>query len=725
MSVLADFDWLLEMSRPALERLIQARFSPPGTDPDETDPPFEVNQPGLYMIVYPPTLTLSPQTSNIILTLRFEEMTLSVDPFEVGPLYGTITVTAALSFHDEHPTPATTTRFITLDLPNAQAHVNFDADSQAKLAGFPTYQADADARATTYVRSVPQPLLPERGFDIDSRRDGSIRPPQRFTRLDTALCIDADTVGWFADLLSDRAGAGDPRQKTGRATADGENISVSLSANAFRRLIYCRSAAIQFRAGDLLTPFAVMAGLTDQQAVDQAAAEFEADPPAALASIPSACGTAPSRNRDGVDITHLSCDFAEGHINVGGSFHKSGFCYEASGTFHQQLTLAIGNNNAITATFSPNPPKVDINSDIDFACHAAIVAIGVLAGGWTFAYFTQDIGLMIASGLIGGPEITAAALKPGLENDARDQVKKTNAPNQNAGMDDFGHVALKNPVRITPEALTFGGNLDLPLPAWEQPPRVNLTSTTSLLEPRHKVSQGTYHFKGTATCPPGDFKFTEFEDSLIATVTARPTLLGKHPAWEWWIESWRGYYLTNSQPVLLDRKPLTTPGRQVQLSVDARFRLPMPDGTTVNDSLVTLHYALTGNQVTLRNVASQGNFGITVVARATGGKPERNAQSAIGLTFTGNAVEFGKDYDDHMFRCQINKIKAAAKTVSTDLWDVFRNPPPDPRVQPVADLIRLTSLTSRTELTEVLGHLRVLHGDDVVNAALTQAFNAG
>jgi hypothetical protein len=65
--------------------------------------------------------------------------------------------------------------------------------------------------------------------------------------------------------------------------------------------------------------------------------------------LPGSCGPAGGFDTQGVTVSNISDSFAKGHIDINGSVSKSGFCYDANGTFHGTITFSISGT-----TLTPN-----------------------------------------------------------------------------------------------------------------------------------------------------------------------------------------------------------------------------------------------------------------------------------------------------------------------------------------------------------------------------------
>ena len=66
-----------------------------------------------------------------------------------------------------------------------------------------------------------------------------------------------------------------------------------------------------------------------------------------------------------LNITSIIYSFASDHIDINGTFEKSGGCYEASGSFHGTIKFSIS-GKTITPIVTMDEPDIDV--DLDWYC---------------------------------------------------------------------------------------------------------------------------------------------------------------------------------------------------------------------------------------------------------------------------------------------------------------------------------------------------------------------
>ncbi|MNU25631.1 hypothetical protein D3C71_139810 [compost metagenome] len=96
--------------------------------------------------------------------------------------------------------------------------------------------------------------------------------------------------------------------------------------------------------------------------------------------------------REGVRLTNLSVRPADDHIVLTGRVAKSGFCYEASGSFTARIRVAIVGGELRVSFETDNP---DIDLDIPWYCWIGAAVLGALLGGVIFGVTGTIVGAII------------------------------------------------------------------------------------------------------------------------------------------------------------------------------------------------------------------------------------------------------------------------------------------------------------------------------------------
>ena len=160
-----------------------------------------------------------------------------------------------------------------------------------------------------------------------------------------------EALGMFAMLIP--GPAGNFRDRVGTVVTEGNDLAISISPPAFRRIIFCPQLP------GILFPM------------------MPTPPP-----LPPVCGIAASVSIRGVTLTSISDTFAEGRIEIRGRVTDSGFCFDAVGTFRIDLSFGIAPGGMALAPIT-GPPDVDVDIDIPFLCWfvSAMIphALGVIA----------------------------------------------------------------------------------------------------------------------------------------------------------------------------------------------------------------------------------------------------------------------------------------------------------------------------------------------------------
>jgi hypothetical protein len=715
MSLTADYDFVFELSRNVLLKLIQANGSLRGTP---LAPPFEFGLPApiggvqadTHFIIKDLSLSLIARTDNLILTLPFEDSSVITDALALTPLEGELTIQAQVQVVDSKVNQ----RSVTLNLQGATGRLLLNQPSRDRVAAqfrgaaLPLTVADFETQAgaafTSFVRGQSNPIL--QTFNVVPGRDGTLAPSLQLERFDKVFNINDQTMALFGIFLASRHGAGNASLKTQTAMRGGDDVALSISPEAFRRIIFCRTMAIRNLQRRLIDEIReANPGLTPDQvsarARDEAAARIQANPALIASLTPSACGSEGSVEEEhGVKVTSLVDTFVEGGIDINGTFEKSDDCYEASGDFHQRMSMEIVNGR-MNPILTPNPPTVNVDVDVDFWCKVGALLLGSFVYGPIGIFLA---GVTIAVGEHIGEVIAEGAVPP--------------RPSNPINFPTFRNVTFTNPVRISPEGLTLGGQMRIFAPISAFSRRIDISGSVSTLTSR-TLSQGVYHYEGNSTCPPGDFDYTEMAQEQSGVYIARPELLGRPLKFEWTLETHRGFYLSHQKPELVGRVVLTEPSGTIELPADVSYPFPLPGGTTLQGEKVKIRYQISGNQnrvlndqITLWNVPPYNNYTLTLRVKAVWPQG-KEMESSLGDSFEGDKIVLEPDYLAHMMRCQLTVIKLKAKT-----GPILESPSrpgrePDPRTLELVNILSSVLISGRLDSMKVLSDLRLQYGESV------------
>ncbi len=686
MSVMAGFDFVLELSNAALLDLIKANLKIQGTP---ANPPFEVTVPisagsvtgNGHIIVNKLLLDLNANDT-VTLTLLFNNgSVIATSPMAltISALDGNIKITAPLRLASG---TGANQRTLGVDLSTATVAVNFSQNAQSKitfaLAGTPITLQMVNSLVvqalTTFVHNLGAVTFPL-GFKVVSGKEGTLSPGLQFEKLE-AHCIPntsraKQALGVFGILILANHAKGKHALKTATAIPAGRDVCISISPEAFHKKVLCPELAKK------LLP-----------------AEYQKDPAAAIAKLPTTCGASGSISYQGVQVTSITSSFAQGHINLDGTVEKSGFCYEADGSFHGEITLTT-DGTKLKPKLKVDEPDVDVS--IPWYCWLAAAVISFAIGG-------------VIGSIVG---IIAVAIVDAIVNAVADSLFGSSAlpglkPAPLGGISG----ASFDTVSIAPAGLTVGGKVDVKLPT---PATRSVAVKGSVVTVKSKVlSTGTFH---NTFCVVGDFPYTEKSQSQVGTYQVIPTLMGRPLKLTWGISAGNVGPL-GAPTVVSSRVTLTgTKGTVTIPKVASQFPFPLPDGTIVKQD-VHIGYEISGNSVKLTNVPKEGNYYFWLHVRAE--DPLGNVCEATKQgRFQGDAVAIGNDFDRKMADCldRLNQKLKALSFQANERLTRYGFPPvnyPAPR-----EMLAFVNSILSSEVPEadvILAYTRLVHGPSFFRA---------
>jgi hypothetical protein len=682
MSLMAGFDIVIEVSRATLLNLIKANLQLQGVP---LAPPFQIDIPIVdagqagtaNLIVTDVKLSLNGGTDTVTVTLVFEDTTISIGAQTISALDGTIDIRASVQIV---PTGGAHQQSIGVNFGQATAPVNFSPHAKGVIAqklkgsglGEGQFEDLANQAVITFVHSLGIVVLQANArFTVVPGTDGLLAPLQ-FEKLSTVRCIGDQALAIFGILLAANDANGDAAQKTTTAiknatlqSADiGHDICVSISPEAFRQLIFCPDTVREFVRDETKT--STPAGLK-----------------AAIATLPSCCGSAGSvEDNHGVQFTRICDTFADGHINIDGNFQKSGFCYDATGSFHNEITLAIS-GTTITASISQDKPNINIS--MPFLCQAAWALLNVLS-----IFIGSEIGRIVSRVL--------SSIASHSE-DPRQPPPPVNLTGfANARFDDLA---------TTLEGLSMNGNVPVRVPAspFERKIEIQGAVSTNSSAP---ISNGIYNYQGSPDCAAKSFPYIEVSQQQSGVFHAIPTLMGRPLKIEWFLEIYKGIWGFNTAPELISRVALDQSNGLARLTSDVRFPLPLPGGAGVTGRTVEIGYSVNNDVVTLTNTSTDGNYNITLHVKATD-PASHVVENVIGVAFTGVAVQIGGGFDDYMRLCQIASRNRISKIRTIPQSIPLGGDPGS--LENLAELTQLILSQGGEEIDQLLSDLQVSYGE--------------
>jgi hypothetical protein len=664
MSLMAGYDLILEVSRVTVEQLLKVYIQLDGAS---ANPPFEVQ--------IPVTAPVSGLVSVIVTDLHLElfgdrgarvtfpftggSAIFESPPRTISLLDGTMTATAEVALIDA---PAPQVKLLGVNLAAATVDIQFTPASEGRiasgLAGTPLdltgFRNLALSLLTDFVHKQGQQTIPQPAFKVVPGIIGSISQG-RFERLE--LHNFGNSILLTGMLIPGKPG-GDPGQKNVTALQPGHDVAVCIGPDAFHRLIYCPSLAEP-------------AGIT-------------------AAQLPPTCGTAGSYEKDGVKLTRMADTFANGWIDINGTAEKSGFCYEASGSFHARIVLSAS-GSMLTSKVFLDPPSMTVKTD--WYCDLVTALLG-------------PIGLAIRAAVQSSMNKATATMR-----DSVAALSGASGPGFGTGASG----ATVDQVMVTPEAIILNGKVPVGLP-FPETRRVEISGAVATTA-SSPVSSGTYHVP--RGCMRGDYPYTESQESQTGTYIAVPILMARPVALEWRLENWGGYWTYGSSPPLISSAALTgLSGQAVLTGVECHFPVPLPQGTMVRQP-VHVDYTLPTNTVKLKNKPAEGVYLITLKVRATDAQGNV-VETGVGVPFDGDVVAMGGDYQERLALCAA-RARARAKKMRPKPRRVPRWVPVDkPSPGRIKRFVRRLARVKTSEGEQLLAHAKLGHGKSFYHAVLSR-----
>ena len=663
MSLMAGFDFVSEISNATLLDMIKANADLDGVP---LRPPFELTLPfpggSAHVVVDGMELDLHDDDT---LSLHFNFLDTSAvlgsPPLRVVcKLSGTISVRAPIELAG-----LGSSRQITVATAAATVDVTYSAQAEQTLADdlagsgltVAQFKALADQAITSLVRGAQDFSMPM-GFNVVSG-DGSLNP-LRFSSVQVHCIGHSDrtrqALGVFGNLLAATQNNGDHTQKTATAIPAGSDMAVSISPGAFHALVFCPAAANSLNV--------------------------------AVNDLPTTCGSSSGLGVQGVTLESMVDTFADGAIHVGGRVAKSGFCYDADGTFHGVITLTASGSQ-IQPHLHMDEPDVDI--DIPWYCY---LAVGVVLGPISVAV------LAIVDAILDKvvDDLASSALKDALGEGI-------------SGLSVGGTNGTFTGVDITPEGVTLRGSMWVSVPTstfWKHHWLDGSVTTASKTE----LSSGIHRTRLWCKSEAQDYPYTEYGQHQVATYDVESQLVA--------IPIGASYSL---RPLAAGASavPLSgTSGTVTLENVETTYQTPLATGGTKVTQEVQVDYEVNGAQVKLRNRPEQGNFSVHLLGELTDCGGQALSGQGRTVVFTGNNVEFGgtynEDYQDCMDELRIlfaqlsDKFKQSWQFVP--IWVKVNYPAPEA----IVSQIRVLTEAGEQITEDILLESRLAHGASFVRA---------
>lgn len=679
MSLFAEFDFVVEISNPALTRLVQrVQFQDV-----ILNPPFELTLPypsgDLHLIVNDIRLQLEADDWVTISFVFAQSSIQQKSPTQIVlcPLSGTLTIAAHIRLV---PRDATHMR-LALALTNAVVTTSFTPAAEqviaAALAGsgvtLDAFKFLLGLEANNFVHGIPDIPL-EMIYNVEPGRDGQLIDGLRFTDLQVRCIGHSDpnrqALCLLGNLLLATQRNGKREDKTSTAIVPGQDMATSISPGAFQALIFC-------------------------PAVRNALSTLTGNPNLRVIDLPKDCGISEGLDVQDVTLTAMRCAFVTGAIGIFGSVAKSGTCYEASGFFTGTVKLETGGAGLVPIVQMDEP---HIGVVVDWYC--------VLVPSLVLADITSYV-LALADEII----------RRFVEN-AKESVKGTLGKDLLPGSATASLGSNISLVQITPEGLTLQG----PILAYKRPsdffPSLSLEGSVTMLE-KNIVKEDFWRTRVFCQQEEKDYRYTEYAQRQIAVYAPKSQLLATPLRAKYAVRGPSG------PPIpLLDVAP--TGGNTVEIpNVECTYPMPLSTGGTKVTQTVHLGYTVKGTNIRLRNRPEEGNFAITLevsVLDCAGAPPAGiKGTEEKWIAFQGSKVEMGGEYLNDYQEC-MNILEGFTKRYlrgrSVPVWVKVDHPP---EWQIFAQIRALKEMEQRGDLStqeaaDILLHTRIAHGESFARA---------
>jgi hypothetical protein len=677
---MAGFDFVTEVSNETIRKLIMNNLQIGGV---AVSPPFELSLPlgapasgNAHLIVNDLQVDLNANDT-ITLTLSFDRTSVQTTaPFglTVCPLDGTIAITAPVQL----VSAGGANQQISVNLGTATVAINWSAAATQNinqdLAGTglnaATFTTFATQALTGYVHSVAAPALPM-AFRVVPGTNGSIAPSLQFEKLEVHCIPNANrsqqALGIFGILLAANHSHGNHAQKTATAiTAAHDGMCISIAPGAFHSLVFCPAIATALS--------------TD------------------VPHLPGSCGPASSFETGGVSVNSITDSFANGHIDINGAVSKSGFCYDATGTFHGALTLSVS-GSTLNPSLTMDDPNVDVS--IPWYCY---VAAGVVLG---------PIGLVLA----GVADAVADGIVSSLAGDAIRNALGSGIPGIGLGA---LSAATFSSASITPEGLTLQGTVPVFVSHPSVSPALHLNGSV-ITNHSEVVSSGVFHAKVWCMPDAKDYPYSEYVQQQAGVYSFSGTMVSQPLTPQYTINASGG-------PAV----PLTgTSGTIALPNVNTHYPMPLATGGTALVQTVHISYTISGTSVQLTNVPSEGNYSIylNLSTKDCAGNTVQNEfhhdlTTWAHLQFEGDKVDIGGGYAQDVQTCA-QKLKGMIDQLNDKYkvwqrvpkWQQVNYPAPERMIEYIRDLVA----TGLPQADEILLHSKIAHGSSFYRALFAPA----
>ncbi len=668
---LAGFDFVLEISQSSILNIIK-RDMTIGSIP--LRPPFELTLSmtggSAHLIVNDLQLDLDDDDT-LVLHLVFSDSSSTLQSLGsrvLCPLSGSIAV--RVPFNLQHTLDL---RQATINMAAATITISWTEEAEqaiaSDLAGSPVtpvqFKTGAQQAVLSFITTFGLVPLPLTFFETPGTNGSLV--PLVFTSLEMH-CIGApnrsqQALAFFGNLLVATQTNGDHTAKTTTDIAPGREVAISLAPGVFHTLIFCPNVMTSLGAN-------------------------------AVGDLPPSCGTGNSFEFQGMTITNIADQFSSGHININGQLEKSGFCYEATGSFHAKITLSV-NGSTLTPEIQFDPPDVDF--DIPWYC---FLTVGAILGP------IQSVLLAIIEAVIDNvvDDIAGSMIGEALGN---------NLPGVNLG--NLGGTTFSSVV-IEPAGLLIQGDISFFIPESTFNESLYLDGSTTTSQ-KNILSTGILSAQLICMDEPKDYPYTEYSQTQVATYDVFATMLPTPFTVSYRIKTPK----IGGTWVYLEGNS----GTLAIPDVDTTYALPFGSGGTKVTQTVYVDYERFGTGLKLRNRPEDGNYSIYLeiidITSCAGDSLIESIQSVHEwVHFNGNVLEMGGSYLEDYQEClgELRKQKEKfldsqrPKWEDVPIWVKVNHPAPEQ----IYEHIRMLTAVNTPEMEMTLVHTRLAHGTSFSHA---------
>jgi hypothetical protein len=583
MSVLGGFDFLLEISNPALLALLESNLEFNGV---KASPPFQMSMSssGSTTSVIVDRLELDLKKDTVKLTFNFSDSTIATSTETFSALAGKFKLELPLIMDGSTPS---------LDLANATVDgPKFDAATKKKLgATATTLESEANAPLQDYFRGLGStiPLLPDGVTFKTTSGDGELLKELVFHRVEAHVIggstREEEAIGIFGVLLAENDATADHTKKGATAITSGHQMCLSLSKDAFHSLI-------------LATELATVLGVKK------------------VSDLPATFGDATSVEAFGVELKRIADTWREGDIHIAAMAGKS------SGHF-EVIALAVNDESELVPTVVATSVEFAIGvsglgklaTALLLACAAALNDVVEALLAWLERVLSE----VLTSLLAGMFQPVALPSFPGAAFDA---------------------------VAVETYGVTINGTMATAAAATSATRSIELSGTVRTTS-TSVVASGVWTDDDSEEGTLAQFPYQEIAQSQKAVYTATPTLLGTPLTYEWWIETSalvsaststaRSATPGDESSSTVLKYPLTGSSGTVTPAVNASFVAPVPGGSLVRLD-ATIQYSIEDGEVKLTNAPSDGNYDFTLKVKVTDPAGYTASDSAT-VSFEGDTLQ--------------------------------------------------------------------------------------